>query len=333
MADDGTVLGDRFGRRISYLRVSVTDRCDLRCVYCMTEKMRFLPRAQLLSLEELRDVAAAFVSLGVVKLRITGGEPLVRHGVLGLLHQLGELPGLGELVLTTNGTRLAQCAVELRAAGVRRVNISLDSLRADRFRKLTRYGELGSVLGGVDAALAAGFERVKLNSVILRGRNDDEVLDLVDFARVRGCDISFIEEMPLGEISDHDRALSFCPSAELRAKIERRYPLSVSTESSGGPARYYRMGDSATRIGFISPHSENFCASCNRVRLMPDGRLLLCLGHEHSVDLRVVVRRYPGDSDRLCEAICAAMALKPERHDFRLDEAPTLLRFMNASGG
>ena len=329
----GTGLRDRFGRSISYLRISVTDRCDFRCVYCMAEKMRFLPRAQLLSLEELRDIAAAFVSLGVRKLRLTGGEPLVRRGMLDLARQLGQLPGLGELALTTNGSRLAGCAAALRAAGVRRVNISLDSLQAERFRELTRHGDLPTVLRGVEAALAAGFERVKLNSVILRGRNDGEVLDLVAFARDRGCDISFIEEMPLGAITEHDRNRSFCSSAELRKRIERRYPLNASTESSGGPARYYRMADSATRIGFISPHSDNFCASCNRVRLLPNGRLLLCLGHEHAVDLRAVVRRHPADQGRLREAIRAAMALKPERHEFRLNEAPQLLRFMNASGG
>ncbi len=299
----------------------------------MAEKMRFIPRKELLSLEELHTIAAAFISLGVRKLRLTGGEPLIRRGVLGLVHQLGQLPGLGELTLTTNGSHLEKYATELHAAGVRRINISLDSLREERFRELTRHGDLQTVLRGVDAAQAVGFERIKLNCVILRERNDDEVLALVAFARDRGLDISFIEAMPLGTIIEHDRNRSFCSSAELRSRIEPRYPLISSTESSGGPARYYRMADSKIRIGFISPHSENFCASCNRVRLLPNGRLLLCLGHEHSVDLRAVVRRHPADPERLREAICAAMALKPERHEFRLDEAPQLLRFMNASGG
>jgi cyclic pyranopterin phosphate synthase len=325
-------LRDRFGRDVSYLRLSVTDRCDFRCVYCMAEEMSFLPRSQVLSLEEMAQVARAFVSLGTTKIRLTGGEPLVRNNVMQLVRELGALDGLRELVLTTNGSRLDRFAVPLRQAGVRRLNISVDSLRPDRFRELTRTGDLAQVLRGIEAAQQAGFERIKLNAVILAGRNDDEVLDLVDFCRERRLDLSFIEEMPLGQISEHDRALSFCSSDTLRQMIGRRYPLSASAESSGGPSRYYRMVDSDIRIGFISPHSHNFCHLCNRVRVTAEGRLLLCLGNEHSADLREVLRG-GGDEAALRQAITAAMALKPERHHFDHSGEPQIVRFMNATGG
>ncbi|WP_343805781.1 GTP 3',8-cyclase MoaA [Marinobacterium maritimum] len=324
-------LIDRFGRRIDYLRLSVTDRCDFRCVYCMAEKMTFLPREQVLSIEELYEVGRSFVELGVRRIRLTGGEPLVRRGLLALVQQLGRLPV--ELSLTTNGSQLAKLAGPLADAGVDRINISLDSLQADRFQRLTRTGDLNQVLRGIDAAREAGIRRIKLNSVILRGRNDDEVLALVEFARERGLDISFIEEMPLGQISEHDRAEQFCSSEQLRARIETRFALLPSTERTGGPSRYFRMADSDSRIGFISPHSRNFCGDCNRVRVTAEGRLLLCLGHEHSVDLRQVLRdpaRVPAD---LQHHIVQAMALKPERHEFRLDDEPQILRFMNMTGG
>ena len=326
-------LVDRFGRRVDYVRLSVTDRCDFRCVYCMAEEMQFLPRREILSLEELLAAAEAFVALGVRKIRLTGGEPLVRQNIVWLAERIAALPGLGELVLTTNGSRLAKLAAPLRAAGVKRINVSLDSLDPRRFHELTRTGELAGVLAGIDAALAAGFERVKLNSVILRGRNDDEVLALVAFARGCGTDISFIEEMPLGLISEHDRAASFCSSDELRAIIAERHPLVPSLDSTGGPSRYWRMADSETRVGFISPHSHNFCHLCNRVRLTVEGRLLLCLGNEHSADLRAVMRARPGDTQALREAIVTAMDLKPERHHFDLDAEPQIVRFMNTTGG
>ena len=327
-------LTDPFGRRISYLRLSVTDRCDFRCVYCMAEEMVFLPRAQVLSLEEIACTVQAFVDLGVRKVRLTGGEPLVRRGILDLARTLGAMQGLEHLVLTTNGARLATCAKSLRAAGVRRVNISLDSLRPERFRSLTRHGDLHQVLRGIDAALEAGFERVKINSVILRGRNEDEVLQLVDFARSRGTDISFIEEMPLGRITEHDRAASYCSSDQLLARIGERWPLLPTLETTGGPSRYYRMADSASRVGFISPHSRNFCAQCNRVRLTADGRLLPCLGHEQATDLRAILRRWPGERQRLQEAIRAAVARKPERHHFDLEQDEvSVVRFMNMTGG
>ncbi len=326
-------LLDRFGRGVDYLRLSVTDRCDFRCVYCMAEEMQFLPRQQILSLEQLYDIAASFVRLGTRKIRLTGGEPLVRNNVMMLVERLAQLEGLEQLHLTTNGAQLTKYAAPLKAAGLTGINISLDSLRPDRFRELTRTGDLSKVIAGIDAAREQQFERIKINAVILNGRNDDEVLDLVDFARDRHIDISFIEEMPLGQITEHNRAMSFCSSDALREQINQRYPLTPTTESSGGPSRYYRMADSDSRVGFISPHSHNFCHLCNRVRLTVEGRLLLCLGNEHSVDLKTIVDSYPGDSDKLEQAIIAAMDIKPERHYFELDDEPQIVRFMNTTGG
>lgn len=326
-------LQDRFGRQVNYLRLSVTDRCDFRCVYCMAEDMRFLPKQQILGLEQLYDISSAFVQLGVKKIRLTGGEPLVRNNVLWLVERLGQLDGLEQLVMTSNGAQLDKYAAPLHRAGLTGINISLDSLRAERFRALTRTGDLSKVLRGIDAAQQAGFERIKLNAVIMTGRNDDEILDLVGFVRDRQLDISFIEEMPLGQISEHDRAVTFCSSDRIRERIHQRYPLTASAETSGGPSRYYRMADSDSRIGFISPHSHNFCHLCNRVRLTVEGRLLLCLGNEHSVDLKSLVDRYPGDLERLQRAIVAAMDLKPERHHFSLDDEPQIVRFMNTTGG
>lgn len=327
-------LIDRFDRRVDYVRLSVTDRCDFRCVYCMAEEMTFLPRNQILSLEQLYEVAEAFVALGVSKIRLTGGEPLVRNNLLSLVERLGRLEGLSQLHLTTNGAQLDKFAQPLKAAGVTGVNISLDSLDGSRFRQLTRTGDLQKVLRGIDAAIDAGFSRIKLNAVILKGRNDEEVIPLVEFARNKGVDISFIEEMPLGIIDEHSRALSFCSSDALRELIDTRYPLSPSHESTGGPSTYYRMVDSTTRVGFISPHSHNFCHLCNRVRVTVEGRLLLCLGNEHSTDLKATLDTFPGDSDRLQQVIRAAMALKPERHHFELnDNEPQIVRFMNMTGG
>lgn len=330
---DSHSLTDAFRRRISYLRLSVTDRCDLRCVYCMAEDMTFLPRQQVLTLEELARIAKVFVSLGVEKIRLTGGEPLVRQNLSWLAREIAALPGLRELAMTTNGMRLAGVADELHAAGVQRLNISIDSLRPERFRDITRVGDLSAVLSGLKAAQAAGFQRIKLNSVILRGRNDDEVLELVDFARQQHCDISFIEEMPLGEISEHDRAAVFVSSDELRARISEKFDLLPSTESTGGPSRYYRFADSASRVGFISPHSHNFCADCNRVRVTVEGRLLLCLGNEDSLDLRQLMREQGADDEALRAAIINAMQLKPERHHFDLEQKPQIVRFMNMTGG
>ncbi|PMR81416.1 GTP 3',8-cyclase MoaA [Halomonas urumqiensis] len=326
-------LIDDFGRRVSYVRISVTDRCDFRCVYCMSEDMTFLPRAQVLTLEELALVARAFIELGVEKVRLTGGEPLVRRDIDQLVEQVGELPGLKDFAMTTNGAGLPKHARRLREAGLKRLNISLDSLDRERFRKLTRTGDLDRVIEGIRAAKEAGFERIKLNAVILKGRNDDEVVDLVEFSRNEGLDISFIEEMPLGDVSDHRRDETYCSSDDVQALIEARYPLFPTTETTLGPSRYFRMADSETRVGFISPHSHNFCSTCNRVRVTVEGRLLLCLGNEHSVDLRKVLRRYPGDIDALKRAIVAAMPLKPERHHFTTDGDVQVVRFMNMTGG
>lgn len=330
-----SALIDGFGRRVDYVRLSVTDRCDFRCVYCMAEDMTFAPKADVLTLEELTEVASAFVSLGVSKIRLTGGEPLVRNNVLSLIRDLGAMPGLEQLVLTTNGSQLQRLAPELRQAGVQGLNISLDSLQARRFRKLTRFGNLEQVLAGIDAAVQAGFAGIRLNAVILKGRNEDEVLDLVDFARARAIDIAFIEEMPLGLIDEHDRALSFISSERLREMIAARHTLipEGDPENAAGPARYYRMPDSPSKVGFISPHSHNFCHLCNRVRVTAQGRLLLCLGNEHSADLRAVLRDPGYTQDRLRAAITAAMRLKPERHYFDLEAEPDIVRFMNTTGG
>ncbi|MCL6692241.1 GTP 3',8-cyclase MoaA [Pseudomonas sp. R3.Fl] len=326
-------LVDPFGRRITYLRLSVTDRCDFRCTYCMSEDMQFLPRDQVLSLEELYAVADAFIALGVRRIRITGGEPLVRKGLTSLLARLGARPELEDLAITSNGSQLAGRAAELRAAGVRRLNISLDSLRRERFAAFTRSDRLPQVLAGIEAARVAGFERIKLNCVVQKGRNDDEVCELVEYALARGLDISFIEEMPLGSISSHDRAQTLCSSDEVRARLAEHWQLTPSLERSGGPSRYYRVDGLPSRIGFISPHSHNFCGDCNRVRVTAEGRLVLCLGHEGALDLRQLLRSHPGDGARLRAALVEALQLKPQRHHFDAAEQVQVLRFMSMTGG
>ena len=298
----------------------------------MSEKMEFLPRSDILSLEEIARVAQAFIELGVSKIRLTGGEPLVRKGVLDLARSIGQIAGLGSLVMTTNGSRLADLAKDLRAAGVQRINISLDSLDSERFQKLTRVGDLQSVLSGIDAACQAGFESVKLNAVVLRDRNHDEVVDLVRYAVERGLDISFIEEMPLGIVDERTRGEEFYPSEAIRQDLLTAFELIPSTYFSGGPARYWQVAGHSTRVGFISPHSQNFCGACNRVRVTAEGRLLLCLGNEHSVDLRSVLRASESMDD-LKQAIINAMALKPERHHFNIEAAPVIFRHMNLTGG
>jgi len=325
-------LVDDFGRRIRYVRLSVTDRCDFRCVYCMSEEMTFLPRDEVLSLEEIALLARAFVELGVEKIRLTGGEPLVRRDIGKLVDEIGALEGLKDFSMTTNGAGLAKHAAQLKAAGMSRLNISLDSLDPERFKALTRTGDLNKVIAGIRAAREEGF-RIKLNAVVLKGRNDHEVVPLVEFARQEGLDISFIEEMPLGQVSDHGRDETFCSSDDVQARIETRYPLIPTLEDSLGPARYFRMADSESRVGFISPHSHNFCSTCNRVRVTVEGRLLLCLGNEHSLDLRDIMRRHPGDIEPLKAAIIDAMHLKPERHHFTTDGDVQIVRFMNMTGG
>ena len=327
-------LTDGYNRAIDYLRMSVTDRCDFRCVYCMAEEMQFLPRQQILSLEELYQVAERFVALGTRKIRLTGGEPLVRQGIVELCGRIAALPGLRELCLTSNGSQLTRLAQSLFDAGVTRLNISLDSLDAARFKALTRTGDLTQVIAGIDAARAAGFRRTKLNCVVLKGRNDHELVDLVRFAIDRELDITFIEEMPLGVIDEHAREESFFSSDQVRDTLAPHFTLIESAESSQGPARYWRLAEAEhTRVGFISPHSHNFCATCNRVRLTVEGRLLLCLGNEHSLDLKHVLRSHPGDAERLEAAIREAVHLKPYRHHFEVGGDVQILRFMNMTGG
>ncbi|MFA6052190.1 MAG: GTP 3',8-cyclase MoaA [Methylobacter sp.] len=326
-------LIDRFGRTVDYLRISITDRCDFRCLYCMAEDMTFLPRAQVLTLEEIYTLAKAFAELGVKKIRVTGGEPLVRKGALELLQNIGSIESLHELVITTNGSQLETMAADLKEAGVKRINISLDTLDADKFKAITRTGDLHQVLKGIQAAKETGFERIKINAVILKDRNHLEVNDLVQFAVDNGIDISFIEEMPLGVVSRHDRSEAYYASDLIKADLARNFSLIETLEKTGGPSNYFNVAGSQTRVGFISPHSENFCSSCNRVRLTVEGQLLLCLGNEHSVDLKKVLRANPGNMAVLKQAIVDAMQIKPEKHEFNIHEQPVILRHMNMTGG
>ncbi len=327
------VLIDQFGRAVDYIRLSITDRCDFRCVYCMGEDMTFLPRDEVLSLEECARLVRIFVGLGVSKVRITGGEPLVRKNALWLFEEVGLLPGLKELVLTTNGSQLEKQADDLKQAGVKRINISLDSLNATRFKKITRTGELTKVLAGIQAAKQAGFDNIKLNTVLMRGFNDDETVSLVDFAVAQEIDISFIEEMPLGEV-DHARDSTFVSNDDTLRLLQSKYTLIASTESTGGPAKYWRVANSKTKIGFISPHSHNFCENCNRVRITCKGELYLCLGQEDKVELMPLLRDNPYNDEPLIMAILDSMAIKPKGHDFDLRlAAPAVIRFMSHTGG
>ncbi|WP_432471345.1 GTP 3',8-cyclase MoaA [Amphritea sp. HPY] len=328
-----TNLTDGFGRSINYLRLSVTDRCDFRCVYCMSEDVRFLPKAQVLTLEELLLTARSFTELGVNKIRLTGGEPLVRPGIVDLCHEISRLENLQELTLTTNGSQLSGLAHGLAGAGVSRINISLDTLQETRFDSLTRRNKLSQVLDGIDSAIDAGFKRIKLNAVVMKQRNDDEIIDLINFARSRELDITFIEEMPLGEISSHSRRESFCSSDDVQAIIQQQFPLLSSAETTGGPARYFRMPGGSSRIGFISPYSHKFCDSCNRVRVTVEGHLLLCLGNEHSLDLRYLIRANPGNLEPVKNAIIKALGNKPLDHQFSHSDEVQLVRFMNMTGG
>jgi cyclic pyranopterin phosphate synthase len=332
-AGNNNVLIDRYGRKVDYIRLSITDRCDFRCVYCMSEDMTFLPRDEVLSLEECARLVKTFVSLGVSKVRITGGEPLVRKNALWLFEEIGTLEGLRELVLTTNGSQLEYQASALKKAGVRRINISLDSLDSERFRKITRVGDLDKVLRGIAAAKVADFEGIKLNTVLMRGVNDDEALPLLNFAIEQGIDIAFIEEMPLGDV-DHSRGDTFVSNDATLNLLKQHYELISSAETTGGPARYWRVPNTATKVGFISPHSHNFCESCNRVRITCKGELFLCLGQEDKVDLMPLLREYPHDDRPLIEAILASMQVKPKGHDFDLRRAaPAVVRFMSHTGG
>jgi GTP 3',8-cyclase len=332
-ANSSPKLIDQFGRQVDYIRLSITDRCDFRCVYCMSEDMTFLSRDEVLSLEECARIVRVFVELGVNKVRITGGEPLVRKNALWLFEEVGQLSGLDELVLTTNGSQLVKNADALKNAGVKRINISVDSLQTDRFKQITRTGHLEQVLDGVQAAIAAGFEGIKLNTVLMRGTNDDEAEDLVNFAIANRIDISFIEEMPLGEVN-HSRDNTFISNIDTLKRLQSKYSLIPSTHNSGGPARYWQVANAATKIGFISPHSHNFCESCNRVRISCKGELFLCLGQEDKVELMPLLRAHPHDDTPLIDAILNSMKIKPKGHDFDLKRAaPAVVRFMSHTGG
>ena len=326
-------LIDKFGRQVTYVRISVTDRCDFRCVYCMSEDMEFLPREQVLTLEEITRLSKAFVELGVTKIRITGGEPLVRKDIVNMLADVAKLEGLDELVITTNGSQLVKLAQPLKEAGVKRINVSLDSLDAEKFKKVTRVGDLNAVLEGIQAAKKAGFEKIKLNAVILKNRNHDEVNNLVQYAMQEGLDISFIEEMPLGAIDSHSREEAYYSSDEIKNDIETQFDLVSSTKDTGGPARYYNVTGYDNLVGFISPHSHNFCDTCNRVRVTASGLLLLCLGQEHSMDLKRVLRSNPTDLNKVKQALIESMEIKPKGHDFDITEQPVIFRHMSVTGG
>ena len=327
-------LIDPFGRAITYLRVSVTDRCDLRCIYCMSERMRFLPRTELLSIEELDRLCTAFIQRGVRRLRFTGGEPLVRKGFLELLHSvrrhLGE--GLDEITVTTNGVQLAEFAAPLFAAGVRRVNVSVDSIDRETFARIARRDRLPQVLEGIEAAVATGL-KVKINTVALKHDNAHEIPDLVKWAHARGHDITLIETMPLGEI-DEDRTDQFLSLTRVREDMQSYWRLTDLPDRTGGPARYVRVEDTGGRLGFITPLTHNFCEGCSRVRLTCTGRLYLCLGHETSVDLRTPLRA-GGDDSSIQSAIDAAIALRPKGHDFQIERLskPATERHMSVTGG
>ncbi len=329
----GQPLADQHGRVIRYLRISVTDRCDLRCRYCMAENMTFLPRAKLLSLEEIAVIAERFIARGVTKIRLSGGEPLVRRDVGDLVRRLGRHVGtrLDELTMTTNGTRLAQYAPEMVEAGMARVNVSLDSRDPDRFRFITRHGDVGGVLRGILAARDAGLA-VKINMVALKGLNEDEIAPMLQWCIDEGLDLSLIETMPLGAI-DEDRVDRFLPLTAVFDDLTARFPLTRAAHRTGGPARYWRVEGTQTRLGLISPLTANFCDGCNRVRLTTEGKLFMCLGHEDQVDLKAALRA--GGLPALDAAIDAGLAIKPARHDFRIESgaAPAVSRHMSVTGG
>jgi cyclic pyranopterin phosphate synthase len=327
---------DPFGRHITYLRVSVTDRCDFRCVYCMPEHMTFLPKADLLTLEELERVCGAFIRKGVDRIRLTGGEPLVRRNVMSFIENLGKRmgsSGLKELTLTTNGSQLARFASQLRDAGIARINVSLDTRDPEKFRAITRWGDLNKIMAGIDAACAAGL-KVKINTVVLRGVNDQEIGDMMEWAHGGGMDLTLIETMPMGDI-DADRVAQYMPLSLVRADLERRYTLADSTYRTGGPARYVQVAETGGRLGFITPLTHNFCESCNRVRLTCTGTLYMCLGQNDDADLRTPLRASSDDA-RLDATIEDAIARKPKGHDFIIDrrhDRPAVARNMSLTGG
>ena len=322
---------DSYGRRITYVRLSVTDRCDLRCRYCMAERMQFLPRRDILTLEEMVALSDILIARGVRKIRLTGGEPLVRKGVMDLVHALGQrlASGLDELALTTNGTRLDQFAGELHDAGVRRINVSLDSRRPDRFAHITRGGDVAQVLRGIDAALAAGLQ-IKINMVALAGINEDEIEEMLRWCAARAIDLTLIETMPLGEVEE-DRTAHYLRLDTVKRRLEEQFTLLASTRRTGGPARYFEVPELGSRIGFITPLTNNFCDGCNRIRIAATGTVYGCLGHDQKVDLREALRS--GDAGAVDSLLDQLLAGKPRRHDFRIGAPPAVTRHMSVTGG
>jgi cyclic pyranopterin phosphate synthase len=323
---------DGFGRRISYVRMSVTDRCDLRCRYCMSERMTFVPRTEVLSLEEIVELADIFIARGVTRIRLTGGEPLVRQGIEQLASELGERIGRGldELTMTTNGTQLSRFAPVLFDAGIRRINVSLDSRDPDRLRHITRRGDLAKVLAGIEAAANAGL-RIKINMVALKSLNEDEVAPMLRWCASRGHDLTLIETMPLGEVEE-DRREHYLPLSDMRARLEREFRLIPSVAHTGGPARYFEVEGLGVRLGFITPLTHNFCEGCNRVRVSATGTVFGCLGHDQKVELRDVLRR--GGAEAVAEALDRLLAGKPKGHEFRIGGArPAVERHMSVTGG
>ena len=337
VADRPRPKGSTIGRQITYLRVSVTDRCDFRCTYCMAENMTFLPKRDLLTLEELERLCNAFIDKGVRKLRLTGGEPLMRKNVMQLIRNLGQRideGALDELTLTTNGSQLSRFADELHAAGVRRINVSLDTLDPQKFRAITRWGDFDKVMAGLEAARKAGL-KVKLNAVALAGFNEDEIPELLRYAHAEGMDLTLIEAMPLGEV-DTDRSAQYLPLSKVRRDLQERFTLTDIPLTTGGPARFVTVAETGGKLGFITPLSHNFCAACNRVRLTCTGMLYLCLGHDDNADFRKVLRDNPDDDAVLHRAIDAAIARKPKEHNFELDEMHSrvaVARHMSMTGG
>ena len=326
-------LTDQFNRKINYIRISVTDRCDFRCIYCMSEQMKFLPKKELLTLEEINRIASIFISMGVEKIRITGGEPLVRKNIDTLFNNLSKNKDLKELTLTTNASQLMKKAEMLKASGIERINISLDSLNPLNFKKMTRTGDLSNVLDGIDHAINIGLKQIKLNTVIMRGINDHEIFDLVEFAIKKNIDISFIEEMPLGDTA-FSRKSTFTSNDEVLKKIKTNYLIDKIDYRTGGPAEYWQILSTKSRIGLISPHSHNFCEECNRVRISCKGELFLCLGQDDKIELMPLLREYPNNDQPIKDAILNSMKIKPKSHEFNLEQnKPAVVRFMSHTGG
>lgn len=328
-----THLIDQFNRNIDYIRLSVTDRCDFRCIYCMSEDMHFMPRKDLLTLEELQRLAEIFIQLGVKKIRITGGEPLVRKDIDQLFLNLGKNRDLKELTLTTNASQLKKKGQMLIDAGVKRINISLDSLDSKVFKKMTRTGHLDTILENIYFAIELGFKKIKLNVVLMRGINDHEIYNLVDFAIKNALDVSFIEEMPLGDVT-HERKETFVSNDDLLKNLKNHYNLIKTSISTGGPANYWQIQNSQTHVGLISPHSHNFCESCNRVRISCKGELFLCLGQENKIELLPLLRRHLNDDKPIINSILDALKTKPKSHEFEIHKkSPAVIRFMSHTGG